>query len=134
MRGRGDDIMHVRESPEHLEIGSSSFPSPLRAEAHTVAYVSTYPPRACGIATFTRDLSDAIRQSQQNLGAAIMAISEADRLAAYPAQVRWTIDQHDPHSWQRAAEQLNTASVDLVCIQHEFGLYGRFDPDGHFSD
>ena len=128
--------MQMHRSPEQLGILLSSFPNPQRAEAHTVAYVSTYPPRACGIATFTRDLSDAIRQSQQNLGTAIMAITEEDILDApvYPAQVRWTIDQHDPHSWQRAAEQLNTAAVDLVCIQHEFGLYGRFNPDGHFSD
>jgi glycosyltransferase involved in cell wall biosynthesis len=63
-----------------------------------------------------------------------MAITEPDRTTAYPGQVRWTIDQHDPRSWRHAALQLNKAPVDLVCIQHEFGIFGRFEPDGHFTD
>lgn len=126
--------MHTHPTAEHQGNRLNSFSNPQRAEGHTVAYVSSFPPRACGIATFTRDLSEAIGQGRQHLSTAIMAITEEDMLAAYPAQVRWTIDQHDPHSWLRAAEQLNRAPVDLVCIQHEFGLYGRFDAAGHFTD
>ncbi len=134
MGERENDMMHAHRSPEQLGIRLSSYPSPSRAGGHSVAYVGTYPPRACGIATFTRDLSEAIGQSQQHISSAIMAITDEDTHDAYPNLVHWTIDQHDPHSWQRAAEQLNRAPVDLVCIQHEFGIYGRFDPGGRFTD
>jgi len=79
-------------------------------------------------------LSEAIGQGRQDISTSIMAITEGSMAAASPARVRWTIDQHDPPSWERAAEKLNRAPVDLVCIQHEFGLYGRFEPDGHFTD
>ena len=105
-----------------------------QTEGRTVAYVSTFPPRACGIATFTRDLSEAIGRSEQEISTAIMAITENGTPAADPALVRWTIDQHNPQSWRAAAEHLNRVPVDLVCIQHEFGICGHFDPEGRFTD
>ena len=60
------------------------------------AYISSYPPRACGIATFTRDLSDAIAKSGRGISTRIAAINAEGATYNYPAQVRWTIDQADP--------------------------------------
>ncbi len=100
----------------------------------TVAYVSSFPPRACGIATFTRDLSDAVAQSGANIVTRNVALNEDGADHAYPPQVRWTIDQHDPRSWIAVARQINISRVDLVSIQHEFGICGRFAKDGQFHD
>ena len=104
-----------------------------RAEM-TTAYVSSYPPRACGIATFTRDLSEAIARSDNGPATRIAAINDEGSIYDYPPQVRWTIDQHDPESWASVARQINASRASLVSIQHEFGIYGRFERDGHFVD
>lgn len=126
--------MEAHAGAERAGTRQSSAPSLHRAGSRTVAFVSTYPPRACGIATFTRDLRDAVGKSRQDVSTAVMAITENGEPAAYPASVRWTIDQHDPQSWHYAAAQLNKAAVDLVCVQHEFGICGDFDSEGHFTD
>lgn len=100
----------------------------------TAAYVSSYPPRACGIATFTRDLSDAVVTSGHNLGARVAAINDDGATYDYPPIVRWTIDQCDPESWIDIARQINRSRIDLISIQHEFGICGRFERDGRFVD
>jgi glycosyltransferase involved in cell wall biosynthesis len=98
------------------------------------AFVSSYPPRACGIATFTRDLSDAVAQSGRNVVARVAAINDEGAIYSYPQQVRWSIDQDDLHSWDDVASRINKSRTALVSIQHEFGLYGRFERDGGFVD
>jgi len=105
----------------------------MRSES-PIAYVSSYPPRACGIATFTRDLSDHVAASGRNLSTRVAAISEEGASYDYPSQVRWTIDQCDPASWRKAAEEINASKAALVSIQHEFGIDGRFEKDGTFVD
>jgi glycosyltransferase involved in cell wall biosynthesis len=103
------------------------------AQLHT-GFVSSYPPRACGIATFTRDLSGAIARSKRDVATHIAAITEEGMRHVYPRAVRWTIAQDDPRSWRAAAEQINRSQVALVSIQHEFGICGRFEGDGRFVD
>jgi glycosyltransferase involved in cell wall biosynthesis len=98
------------------------------------AYVSSFPPRACGIATFTRDLSDSVAQSERGIITRIAAINDEGATYVYPPQVRWIIDQYDPRSWEEAAKSINHSKVGLVSLQHEFGIYGRFDRDGRFID
>ncbi len=96
--------------------------------------ISSYPPRACGIATFTRDLSNAVAHSGRGVRTSVAAINDERSVYSYPRQVRWTIDQSDPRSWIDAAVQINRSRAELVSIQHEFGLYGHFEPDGRFID
>ena len=98
------------------------------------AYVGSYPPRACGIATFTRDVSEAVARSPRGMAARIAAIDPADAQLSYPSNVCWTIDQGDRQSWREAARRINASPVAVVSIQHEFGLFGRFAADGTFSD
>jgi polysaccharide biosynthesis protein PslF len=97
-------------------------------------FVSSFPPRACGIATFTRDLSEAVARSGQDVGARIAAINDEGAAYAYPPQVRWLIDQQSPKSWREAADKINASRTTLVSVQHEFGLYGKFDRNGLFED
>jgi glycosyltransferase involved in cell wall biosynthesis len=99
-----------------------------------VAFLGSYPPRACGIATFTRDLSDAIAGTGRHVAPRIVAIDDEGSLYRYPRQVRWRIDQQDPSSWRDAARALNDSNVALVSIQHEFGIDGHFERDGRFVD
>ncbi len=85
--------------------------------------VSTFPPREDGIATFTRDLLDAVCGSGSNITARIAAITDPDSYYAYPRQVRWEIEQGEPQSFAETGRALQRAPVDLVSLQHEFGLY-----------
>ena len=89
-----------------------------------VGLVSTCPPRQCGIATFSRDLEQAILTADRTVRIEWAAVNEATSIHAYGPEVRWRIRQGDPDSYRRAAQQLNVAPVDVVCLQHEFGLYG----------
>ncbi len=100
----------------------------------SVAFLGSYPPRPCGIATFTRDLSDAIARTGRHVVPRIVAIDDEGSLYRYPRQVRWRIDQQDPASWRDAARALNSSKVSLVSIQHEFGIDGHFERDGRFAD
>ena len=90
-----------------------------------LAFLASFPPRPCGIATFTADLAEAVdsasplaQQSQ------VIAMNPGGRHYTYGPRVRWTIDRDDIQSYRRAAQTLNRSRVQLVSIQHEYGLYG----------
>lgn len=90
----------------------------------SVALVATCPPRQCGVATFTSDLANAIKETDPTARVSRVAIDEPHSLHLYGADVRWRIAQGDPASYRRAAEYLNASNADVVSVQHEFGLYG----------
>ncbi|HEX8969110.1 MAG TPA: glycosyltransferase, partial [Chloroflexota bacterium] len=94
------------------------------ASGLTVGLIGTCPPRQCGIATFSKDLERAIQTADPAVRVRWAAINEASSLHAYGPEVRWRIRQGDLESYRHAAVQLNLSSVDVVCLQHEFGLYG----------
>ena len=95
-----------------------------------IAFVSTYPPRRCGIATFTSDLIQAIRQADPSTRARIAAIDERNSVRAYGSEVRWRIRQGSPMPYRAAARAINRSNADVVCVQHEFGLYGLWKGGG----
>ncbi len=90
----------------------------------SVGYVSTYPPRACGIATYTRDLARALLMRGQIARYLVVAINEEDGNQYSDPNVRFTIDQHERAHYLAAANFLNQSDVDVVNIQHEYGIYG----------
>ncbi len=98
-----------------------------------IAFVATKVPRRCGIATYTEDLRAAVQAADPAVKTVHAAIDEAAVLRAYPSDVRWRIRQGDPASYRAAAAALNTSGVDVVNLQHEFGLYGTWT-DGVFDD
>jgi len=87
--------------------------------------VSDYPPRECGIATFTKDLVDAIHQFTPFSNPTIIAVNEPGGIHRYDRErVRYQIYQDDPKSYDRAAEWINASNLDGVSVQHEHGIYG----------
>lgn len=91
-----------------------------------IAYVTTYPPRECGIATFTYDLSQAINTLGVFSRPTIIAINDSslNQTKPYSKEVKFVIDQHDKNSYLKAAEYINNSDIALVSLQHEFGIYG----------
>ena len=88
-----------------------------------VGYLSTYPPRECGIANFTKDLIDAASKMGK-LKSSIIAINEKGAIYAYDRRVKQKIDRDNIEDYVKAAEYVNSSNIQLLVIQHEFGLYG----------
>lgn len=87
-----------------------------------VVFVSTYPPRECGLATFTEDLLSAMEKGTQGVRASVVAMT--DSACSYDAHVRWEIIQQDRASYHQAAQSISQSSADVVILQHEFGIFG----------
>ncbi len=90
----------------------------------SIAFVATCPPRQCGIATFSKDLEQALKAADGSVRIQWAAINEATSIHSYGPEVAWRIRQGSPESYREAAQQINAAPVDVVSLQHEFGLYG----------
>ena len=89
-----------------------------------IAFLGGYLPRLCGIATFTHDVCEAVAAAAPNTLCFTGAVN--DRLAGYdyPPRVRFEIDEKDLDSYRRAADFLNFNNAKVLCVQHEFGIYG----------
>ncbi|HQV28517.1 MAG TPA: glycosyltransferase family 4 protein [Thermoflexales bacterium] len=101
-----------------MEQGSSVSP------ISRIGFIGNYLPRQCGIATFTTDLCEAV--ATEFPGATCIALPVNDIVAGYdyPSRVRFELTEKDIDSYRRAADFLNINNVDLVCLQHEYGIYG----------
>jgi glycosyltransferase involved in cell wall biosynthesis len=88
-----------------------------------VALVGNHLPRQCGIATFTTDLCDAIASEYAADGLSVVAVNDAHSSHIYPQRVHYEIAEGEISSYRSAARYLNVHS-DLVCLQHEYGIYG----------
>jgi glycosyltransferase involved in cell wall biosynthesis len=89
-----------------------------------IAFVGNYLPRKCGIATFTHDLRDAVQGALPGGQCSVVSVSDRKEGYEYPDEVRFEIDERSPDDYLRAAEYLNLLNVDVVSLQHEFGIYG----------
>ena len=94
------------------------------SEIRKVAFLGDYPPRKCGIATFTADLMAAVAAEQPASDCFAVPVNDAESGYEYPNVVRFEIVEQDLSSYRRAADFLNISNVDVVCVQHEFGIYG----------
>lgn len=95
-----------------------------------IALIGNYLPRRCGIATFTTDLNNALAAEFGPERLFAIPVNDPDSSYQYPEQVRLELAQDDRASYERAAEFLNFNGNDLVCLQHEYGIYGG-DAGGH---
>jgi len=86
--------------------------------------IGNYEPRQCGIATFTTDLTEALAAGFPDLDCFVLAMNDPGKRHAYPRTVRFEIAQANLESYRRAADFLNVNNVDLVCLQHEYGIFG----------
>ena len=89
-----------------------------------VAIVGNHLPRQCGIATFTNDLCDAIAAEYGAAGLSVAAVNDQQSSYAYPERVRFEIAEGDISSYRATADALNSRNIDLVCLQHEYGIFG----------
>ena len=103
---------------------STCVSEPHSAGVRRVAFVGNALPRRCGIATFTTDLQQAVQGSAPHLSTAIVAMTDPGQAYAYPADVAFDIHQDAAQEYRRAADYLNAGGFDVVCLQHEFGIFG----------
>src|SRR5437763_2211435 len=89
-----------------------------------IAVIGNYLPRHCGIATFTTDLCGAISAEYGNARLLALPVNDTDEGYDYPSRVRWSLAQDDVRSYEEAAEFLNFNNIDMVCLQHEYGIFG----------
>jgi glycosyltransferase involved in cell wall biosynthesis len=89
-----------------------------------VAFLGDYLPRKCGIATFTTDLRCAIAAEFPTLQCPVVPVNDVEEGYDYPPEVRFEIAEQDLPSYLRAADFLNITAVDVLCVEHEFGIFG----------
>ena len=89
-----------------------------------IAFIGNYLPRKCGIATFTSDLLAAVASEHPASECFSVSMNNIKAGYEYPDAVRFEIDDQDLSSYLRAADFLNISNVDVVCLQHEFGIFG----------
>ncbi|MGA3095802.1 MAG: glycosyltransferase family 4 protein [Bryobacteraceae bacterium] len=94
------------------------------ASTRTIAFLGDYLPRKCGIATFTSDLLGAVAERHPQSQCFAVPVNDLDGCYQYPPVVRCEIDEQDAESYRRAADFLNSSNVDVVSVQHEFGIFG----------
>ena len=144
IENRGGDYGHRRVAPGVVVLRSSTDASVTRANheplrdasadqikelaalgpLRKVAMLGNHLPRRCGIATFTTDLSDAIATELPALDCFVLAMNDAGRQHVYPPRVRFEIAEGDIASYRRAADFLNVNAVDVLSVQHEYGIFG----------
>jgi glycosyltransferase involved in cell wall biosynthesis len=103
-----------------------------RAEDVKVAYLSTYPPRECGIATFCEDLMGATGGEGAFPEPVVIAMEGGARYHRYSRPVVHVVDDRREEDYQAAAEFINDSTADVVSIQHEFGIYGGVEGQGMY--
>ncbi|MBN1448700.1 MAG: glycosyltransferase family 4 protein [Bacteroidetes bacterium] len=89
-----------------------------------VAFIGNYLPRLCGIATFTTDLCEAIASRYSGTTCIALPVNDIAAGYPYPPRVRFELEEKDIESYRRAADFLNINNVDLVSLQHEYGIFG----------
>src|ERR1700735_1127584 len=94
------------------------------SKVRKIAFVGDHLPRKCGIATFTSDLLAAVAAAHPQSEGFAVSVNDVKGGYEYPEVVRFEIEEQDLSSYLRAADFLNIGNVDIVCLQHEFGIFG----------
>lgn len=89
-----------------------------------IAFLGGFVPRLCGIATFTHDICEAVAVATPASLCFAGAVNDRPEGYQYPPRVRFELMEKDLDSYRRAADLLNFNNADVLCVQHEFGIYG----------
>jgi glycosyltransferase involved in cell wall biosynthesis len=108
----------------HDELPGADQVRPPPGPPQRIAFLGDYVPRLCGIATFTRDLCEAVSAAGAPAECYAGAVNDRAESYEYPPRVRFQIQERDVDSYRRAADWLNFRNADVLCVQHEFGIYG----------
>jgi glycosyltransferase involved in cell wall biosynthesis len=99
-------------------------------EIKKIAFLGDYLPRKCGIATFTHDLRKAMAEEYPDVESFVAPVNDLPEGYDYPPEVRFEFSENDLDSYRRTADYLNFSDADVVCLQHEYGIFGG--PAGSF--
>lgn len=88
-----------------------------------VLFIGTYVPKECGIATFTSDLLNSVSGEYKDVHCEVIALNDPSESYNYPDEVVFQIQRDRIEDYYRAADYINQSDVDIVCLQHEFGLF-----------
>jgi glycosyltransferase involved in cell wall biosynthesis len=111
---RGDAYEGEADSVEVMPSGS----------IQKIAFIGNHLPRRCGIATFTADLNAAVSAEAPAIETMVVAMNDPGETHHYPAQVRFAIAEGEVAGYRRAAQFLSANGVDVVSLQHEYGIFG----------
>lgn len=103
---------------------TTTIPMNTPAPLEKVAFLGNYLPRKCGLATFTSDVRNAVARRFPEIQCPAVAMNDRPEGYDYPSEVRFEIPEADLSAYRRAADFLNLANPDVLCVQHEFGIYG----------
>lgn len=109
-------------------VGRSAWPT-----LNNVSLIGNYLPRRCGIATFTSDLADALAAEAPNVGVHTVAMNDRAEGYRYPSRVWFEVNENRLGEYKLAADFMNMSGVDVVSLQHEFGIFGG-KAGGHLYD
>jgi glycosyltransferase involved in cell wall biosynthesis len=109
-------ILRIVAPPEKL-----AAPAPY---VRSIALIGNYPPRRCGIATFTADVYQALKEARPDATCDVYALTDVEGAYDYPTEVVCEIGQDKVADYLAAADRLSATTPDLICVQHEFGIFG----------
>jgi glycosyltransferase involved in cell wall biosynthesis len=115
---------NIRMTEEVPPMVANGLPFNETAKIRKIAFVGDHLPRKCGIATFTTDLLSAVQNAYPQSQCLCVSVNDIEDGYDYPEVVRFEIEEQDLPSYLRAADFLNISDVDVVCLQHEFGIFG----------
>ena len=116
--GRGQGTFARNDPVPWLYIVKSSPP------CRRIAFLGNYVPRRCGIATFTSHLCEAVARENEGAHCVVAAVSDRPEGYDYPPRVRIELQERDVETYRAAADALNESGSEVLCVQHEFGIYG----------
>ncbi len=93
-------------------------------EIRKIGFIGDYLPRKCGIATFTHDVCTSVATQYPASDCFVVPVNDVTEGYDYPPEVRFEIEEQELDGYLRAADYLNFANVDVVCLQHEYGIFG----------
>ncbi len=96
-----------------------------------LAFIATYPPRKCGIGTFTRNLFHSIINKEgpedKQIDGFVVALNDHDQKYDYPKEVKYIIRQEHQRDYLKAAKSINISGADICILEHEYGIFGGKD-------
>lgn len=95
-----------------------------KPEINKIAFIGNYFPRKCGIATFTTHLAEAIAERYPETSSLVVAMNDQEEGYQYLPRVQFEVPESDILSYRVAADYLNLHDVDVVSLQHEYGIFG----------
>jgi glycosyltransferase involved in cell wall biosynthesis len=116
----GFDLSRLERKIETRFRDAASGPAPIRK----AAMIGNFPPRKCGIATFTRDAFVSLQEQLPDAVWTLVAMEDVEGKHDYPPEVSHVIAQDEADDYVRVADLLNRSGAEVVFIQHEFGIFG----------